>query len=40
MDSTLRILKEQVQGKVHVTVLHLRGWLDAQSEETIACGGS
>lgn len=35
MDSTLRIIKEQVQGNVHVTVLHLRGWLDGQSEETL-----
>ena len=35
MDITLKITKEQVQGKVHVTVLHLRGWLDAQSEELL-----
>lgn len=35
MDSTLKIIKEQVQGHVHVTVLHLRGWLDAQGEETL-----
>jgi len=35
MDSSLKILKEQVQGKVHITVLHLRGWLDAQSEELL-----
>jgi anti-anti-sigma factor len=35
MDSTLRIIKEQVQANVHVTVLHLRGWLDGQSEETL-----
>lgn len=35
MDSTLKIIKEQVQGHVHVTVLHLRGWLDAQSEEVL-----
>lgn len=35
MDSTLKITKEQVQGHVHVTVLHLRGWLDAQSEEIL-----
>ena len=39
MDSTLRILKEQVQGRVHVTVLHLRGWLDAQSEEQLLATG-
>ncbi len=31
-DITLKITKEQVQGKVLVTVFHLRGWLDAQSE--------
>ncbi len=35
MDITLKIIKEQVQGKVHITVLHLRGWLDAQSEELL-----
>ena len=35
MDITLKIIKEQVQGKVHVTVLHLHGWLDAQSEELL-----
>ena len=35
MDSTLKIIKEQVQGKVHVTVLHLRGWLDAKGEELL-----
>ena len=35
MDSTLKIVKEQVQGNVHVTVFHLRGWLDAQSEELL-----
>jgi anti-anti-sigma factor len=35
MDATLKIIKKQVQGKVHVTVLHLRGWLDAQSEELL-----
>jgi len=35
MDITLKITKEQVQGKVPVTVLHLRGWLDAQSEELL-----
>jgi len=35
MNATLKIIKEQVQGKVHVTVLHLRGWLDAQSEEVL-----
>lgn len=35
MNVTLKITKEQVQGKVHVTVLHLHGWLDAQSEELL-----
>ena len=35
MDSTLKITKEQVQGNVHVTVFHLRGWLDVQSEESL-----
>jgi anti-anti-sigma factor len=35
MDITLKITKEQVQGNVHVTILHLRGWLDAQSEEAL-----
>ena len=35
MDITLKITKEQVQGKAPVTVLHLRGWLDAQSEELL-----
>jgi len=32
---TLKITKEQAQGSVPVTVLHLRGWLDAQSEELL-----
>jgi anti-anti-sigma factor len=35
MDTTLRITKEQAQGKVAVTVLHLRGWLDAQGEDML-----
>jgi len=35
MTVNLRIIKEQVQGKVHVTVLHLRGWLDMNSEELL-----
>ena len=35
MNVTLKITKEQVQAKVHVTVLHLHGWLDAQSEEAL-----
>ena len=32
---TLKITKELAQGSVPVTVLHLRGWLDAQSEELL-----
>ncbi len=35
MDITLKITKEQVQGNVPVTVFHLHGWLDAQSEERL-----
>ena len=35
MDATLKIIKEQVQGRVHITVLHLRGWLDMNSEELL-----
>ncbi|HNK64564.1 MAG TPA: STAS domain-containing protein [Anaerolineales bacterium] len=35
MDVALKITKEQVQGKVAITVFHLRGWLDAQSEEQL-----
>ncbi len=33
MDSDLKIMSEQVQANVPVTVFHLRGWLDAQGEE-------
>lgn len=33
MNSDLKITHEQVQADVPVTVFHLRGWLDAQSEE-------
>lgn len=33
MDIALTITKEEVAGKVPVTVLHLHGWLDARSEE-------
>ena len=33
MEVPLRITKEQILGKVPVTVFHLEGWLDAQSEE-------
>lgn len=32
MNSDLRISSEQVQAEVPVTILSLRGWLDAQSE--------
>jgi anti-anti-sigma factor len=37
MDSDLKIISEQIQrqGKDPVTVFHLRGWLDAQSEEQL-----
>lgn len=35
MNSTLKIEKEQVQGKVLVTVFYLNGWLDSQGEETL-----
>ena len=35
MNSDLRISSEQVQADVPVTVLQLRGWLDAQSEEQL-----
>lgn len=35
MNSDLKIVEEQVQAAVPVTVLHIRGWLDAQSEELL-----
>lgn len=35
MNSDLRISTEEVQADVPVTVLRLRGWLDAQSEEEL-----
>jgi len=35
MDVTLKITKEQAQGKVAIMVMHLHGWLDAQSEEQL-----
>ncbi len=35
MDIALKITKEEMLGSVPVTVLHLRGWLDAQSEELL-----
>lgn len=35
MNSDLRISSEQTQAEVPVTILQLRGWLDAQSEEQL-----
>lgn len=35
MNSDLKISAEQIQAAVPVTVLHIRGWLDAQSEEQL-----
>lgn len=35
MNSDLKILSEQIQADVPVTLFHLRGWLDAQSEEQL-----
>ena len=35
MNSDLRISSEQVETEVPVTLFHLRGWLDAQSEEQL-----
>ncbi|HSA99072.1 MAG TPA: STAS domain-containing protein [Anaerolineales bacterium] len=35
MDSDFRISSEQMQADVPVTVFHIRGWLDAQSEEQL-----
>ena len=35
MNSDLRITSEQIQADVPVTVFHLRGWLDAQSENDL-----
>ena len=35
MDVTLIITQEQAQARVPVTVFHLQGWLDAQSEEQL-----
>lgn len=35
MNSDLKITSEEVQASVPVTVFHLRGWLDAQSEELL-----
>ncbi|HMB25758.1 MAG TPA: STAS domain-containing protein [Anaerolineales bacterium] len=35
MESDFRISSEQMQADVPVTVFHLRGWLDAHSEEEL-----
>jgi anti-anti-sigma factor len=35
MNSDLSISSEQIQADVPVTVFHVRGWLDAQSEEQL-----
>ena len=35
MNSDFRISSEQMQASVPVTVFHLRGWLDAQSEDQL-----
>lgn len=35
MDDTLHISKAEIQGRVLITVLRLRGWLNAQGEETL-----
>jgi anti-anti-sigma factor len=35
MDSGLKITKEAMQENSPVTIFHLRGWLDAQSEEQL-----
>ena len=35
MNSDLKITSEQMQAEVAVTVFHIRGWLDAQSEEQL-----
>jgi anti-anti-sigma factor len=35
MDSDLKIISEQVEASVPVTVFYLRGWLDSQSEEQL-----
>jgi anti-anti-sigma factor len=35
MNSDLRIATEAIQADLPVTVFHLRGWLDAQSEEQL-----
>ena len=35
MNSDFKITSEQMQAAVAVTVFHIRGWLDAQSEEQL-----
>ncbi len=35
MNSDLKISSEEIQADMPVTVFHLRGWLDAQSEEQL-----
>ncbi|MCQ3937602.1 MAG: hypothetical protein DPW18_11225 [Chloroflexi bacterium] len=35
MNNAFKVTREQMQGNVPVTVLHVRGWLDAQSEEAL-----
>lgn len=35
MDSDFQISSERIQANVSATVFHLRGWLDAQSEEQL-----
>jgi anti-anti-sigma factor len=35
MNSDLKIIIEQAQASVPVTVFHIRGWLDSQSEEQL-----
>jgi anti-anti-sigma factor len=35
MNSDFKITSEQMQAAVAVTVFHIRGWLDAQSEEEL-----
>jgi anti-anti-sigma factor len=35
MNSDLKISSEQIQADLPVTVFHIRGWLDAQSEEQL-----
>src|SRR5512140_1545153 len=35
MESDFKITSEQVQAEMPVTVFHIRGWLDAKSEEQL-----